>query len=423
MGQTIAEKIISAHTGTTATANDIVLADVDLVFCHDANRPHPIDVMVQMGGTRLFDPRQVALLLDHYVSPVESVANLHQRMRTFTQTHGAHLFEAGHGISHQLLPENGFIKPGMLIAGADSHSCTYGALNAMSFGMGSSDIAAAMISGKVWLKVPESYKVQIEGALPPGVFSKDLILYIIAHFGAGGTTYRSVEFHGSTIENLSIDARLTIANMAIEMGAKAGLMLADEKTQRYLTEHGVSEFTPVAPDPQADYALITEIDAAGLTPQVALPHRVDQVKPVDAVAGQPIQQVVIGTCTNARIEDFRIAAHILAGQQIHPDVKLFIVPSSRGVMGQAIREGLLAIFHQAGAIIGVPGCNGCVGGAHFAVPPDGVHMVTTANRNFKGRTGNPNAFIYLTSPATAAATALTGRLTDPRPYFDNGWHN
>ena len=417
MNQTMVEKLVSTHVAKMVRANDMVLADVDLVFTHDANRPHPIDVMAEMGGTKVFDPRKVVMLLDHYMSPVETVANLQQRIRTFAHEQGTLCFESGQGISHQLLPEQGLVSPGMLIIGADSHTCTYGALNALGFGVGSSDVAAAIISGKVWLRVPESYKVIVEGVLSPGVFSKDLILHIIHHFGASGVTYKSVEFHGSTIATLSMDARMTIANMVIEMGAKAGIMPADEKTLSYARTHGAPTPHPVEPDPDAHYAEVIHFDGSKLEPQVALPHQVDNVSPIHAVMGQPIQQAVIGTCTNSRIEDLRIAAHVLKGRTVDSGVRLFVVPSSRQILRQAMEEGIMAVLHDAGAIIGVPGCNACVGGTHFAVPADDVHMVTTANRNFRGRTGNPKAFIYLASPATVAASAVAGKLEDPRPFF------
>jgi 3-isopropylmalate/(R)-2-methylmalate dehydratase large subunit len=242
-------------------------------------------------------------------------------------------------------------------------------------------------------------------------------LHVIARFGAGGATYKSVELDGPAIRSLAMDARMTVANMGIEMGAKAWLMPADATVSAYLGAHARFPSHPAAPDPNADYESVHEVHIEALEPQVAVPHQVDTAVPVTDVAGQPIQQVVIGTCTNARPDDFRIAARILRGRRVHQDVRLFVIPASRRVLDVAVQEGLLQTFLDAGAVVGTPGCSGCVGGAHFAVPADGVHMVTTANRNFKGRTGNPNAFIYLASPATAAASAVEGKLADPRPYF------
>jgi len=409
---------LSSHSGCMAKAGDFVLPDIDLVFAHDANRPHPVDVLEEeLGFVDVFDRERVLLLLDHYVSPTESIANLHRRLRTFAAEKHVRLFEVGRGISHQVLPEEGFVAPGMLIVGADSHTCTFGALNAMGFGAGSLDVAAAMGTGKMWLRVPTSIRVLVRGEWPAGVFSKDLVLFLIGQFGAGGATYRSVEVEGPAIRELSVDARMTIANMGIEMGAKAWLMPADAVVLNYLAGRARYPVRPIEPDHDAEYESVHEVGIDGLVPQVSLPHAVDNVLPVTEVVGRPIQQVVIGTCTNARSEDLKIAARILAGRHVHPDVRLFVVPASQRVLESALRTGVVEALAKAGAILGTPGCNGCVGGTHYAVPSDGVHMVTTANRNFKGRTGNPNAFIYLASPATAAASAIEGKLADPRPYF------
>ncbi|MCR4399900.1 MAG: 3-isopropylmalate dehydratase large subunit, partial [Syntrophomonadaceae bacterium] len=305
--------------------------------------------------------------------------------------------------------------PGDLVIGADSHTCTYGAINAFSTGVGSTDLAAGIISGKLWFKVPESIKFVLNGELSPGVYSKDLILYLIGQVTADGATYMAAEFTGSAIRAMSVEARFTISNMAIEMGAKVGLMEADQKTISWVRRHTDRPFTPVAADPDAVYAEVREYDVSSLGPQVACPHTVDNVKPVEEVAGTPIQQCFIGTCTNGRLEDLRIAADILRGEKVNRGTRLIVAPASRQVMLDAIAEGIIQVFLEAGAAVVTPGCGCCVG-THNGVPSDGENVLSTANRNFKGRMGNNKAFIYLASPATVAASALTGRITDPRDF-------
>ena len=358
------------------------------------------------------------MVIDHSApSPLQGVSELHHQMREFADEQGICFYDIGDGVCHQLVPEQGHVVPGDLVIGADSHTCTYGAINVFSTGVGSTDLAAGIISGKLWFKVPETFKFVVNGKLPAGVFSKDLILYLIGDVTADGATYMAAEYVGSAIEDLSVEARFTISNMAIEMGAKCGLMEADDKTIEWVKQHSKREFTPVSADPDAVYARVKEYDVSNLEPQVASPHTVDNVSAVSAVAGTPIQQGVLGTCTNGRLEDLRIAAGILKGRKIARGTRLVVAPASRSIYLQAIREGLIETFVEAGAAVVTPGCGPCVG-THNGVPSDGENVISTANRNFKGRMGNNKAFIYLASPATVAASMLTGRITDPREYIN-----
>lgn len=417
MGRTIIEKILSAKSGQDAYANDIVVAGVDYVMGQDGTAPLAIRSFNDMEGAEVFDRERVAFVIDHSApSPNEGVSALHQLMREFARARGFRLYDVGEGVCHQVLPESGEVGPGCLVIGADSHTCTYGALNAFSTGVGSTDLAGAMISGRMWFKVPETIKFVCSGILPPGVNSKDLVLYLIGDVTADGATYMSTEFVGEAISAMSQEARFTISNMAIEMGAKAGLMEADEKTFAWLRRFTKREFRPVAADRDAVYARVLEYDVSKLEPQVAWPHRVDNVAPVSREAGKPVQQAVIGTCTNGRLEDLRIAAGILGGRKVHRDVRLIVAPSSRRVFLDAMAEGIIQSLVEAGAALVTPGCGPCVG-THNGVPSDNETVISTANRNFKGRMGNSNAGIYLASPATVAASALTGRITDPREFI------
>ncbi|MBU4532160.1 MAG: 3-isopropylmalate dehydratase large subunit [Eubacteriales bacterium] len=417
MGQTIIEKILSNKSGKNVTVGDIVVATVDYVMGQDGTSPLAINAYRAMEGKKLFDPARVALVIDHSSpSPLEAVSNLHTLMRSFARETGCKLYDVGEGVCHQLMLETGRIGPGSLVVGADSHTCTYGALNAFSTGVGSTDLAAALISGKMWFKVPETIKFVCNGKLPPGVYSKDLILFLIGQVTADGATYLSAEYTGEAIRAMSIEARFTVANMAIEMGAKAGLMEADEKTFDWVKRFGGSGFEAVAADADAVYARVLEYDVSALEPQLAKPHRVDNVAPLSELAGTPIHQAVIGTCTNGRLEDLRIAAEILKGRKVSPDVRFIIAPASREIYVQAMREGLLETLVLAGGAVVTPGCGPCVG-THNGVPSDGETVISTANRNFKGRMGNRNAEIYLGSPATVMASAITGKITDPREFL------
>jgi 3-isopropylmalate/(R)-2-methylmalate dehydratase large subunit len=348
-------------------------------------------------------------------SPLEGVSALHTQMREFGKKTGCTIYDVGEGVCHQLIPEQGHVVPGDLMVGCDSHTCTYGAVNVFSTGVGSTDGAAAMASGKLWFKVPETMKVTFNGELQPGVYSKDLVLFLAGEIGADGATYKALEFHGPVIDALSVEARMTISNMAIEVGAKAGLMPADEKTLQWFDGRGARTPDPKDADADAEYCCDLVYDANEIGPQIAKPHSVDNVSPIEEVAGTPIQQGFIGTCTNGRLEDLHIAADILRGKGLAPGVRLIVAPASRGIYLDAIADGTISTLVEAGAAVVTPGCGPCVG-THNGVPSDGENVISTANRNFKGRMGNSNAFIYLGSPATVAASVLTGAITDPRPY-------
>jgi len=415
-GKTIAEKIFSTHSGTDARAGDIVIANIDFAMSQDGTSALAIDAIASMGATTVFDPAKVAMVMDHSCpSPIEGVSAIHAKMRAFGKATGVTIYDWGCGVCHQLVPESGKAVPGDLVVGCDSHTCTYGALNVFSTGVGSTDGAAAMVAGKLWFKVPETIHVIYSGALPKGVYSKDLVLYLAGLIGVDGATYQALEFSGSTIDALSVDARMTISNMAIEVGAKAGLMKADEKTKAFFADKPGREPRPTAPDADAVYAQTIEIDVTALEPQVAKPHAVGNVVPLGEVAGTPVAEGVIGTCTNGRLEDFAIASSILKGRHIHPSCRLVVAPASRDIYLDAMAAGYIQALVEAGACVVTPGCGPCVG-THNGVPSDGENVISTANRNFKGRMGNSNAFIYLGSPATVAASVLEAQITDPRKY-------
>jgi len=414
VGKTIAEKIFATHAGREVSAGDIVVADVDFVMAQDGTSPLAIRALEEMGVDSVFDPTKVALVMDHSApSPLEGVSALHTMMRDFGKKTGAIIYDVGCGVCHQLIPEQGHVVAGDLVVGCDSHTCTYGAINVFSTGVGSTDGAAAMASGKLWFKVPETIKVVVDGKLPKGVYSKDIILYLAGVLGADGANYQALEFSGSTIDDMSIDARMTISNMAIELGAKAGLMAADDKVVEWCQAHSDKEVRPANPDADANYIKVVEIDAAKLVPQIAKPHTVDNVCDIDEVAGLPIQQGVLGTCTNGRLEDLAIAAKIMEGKKIDPDVRFIVAPASKQVYLDAMEAGYIQTFVAAGACVVTPGCGPCVG-THNGVPSDGENVISTANRNFKGRMGNSNAFIYLASPAVVAASVLAGKIVDPQ---------
>jgi len=418
-GQTIAEKIFSRHVGHDVYADEIVIADVDFVMGQDGTSPLAIKALAAMGSeNKVFDPAKVALVIDHSSpSPLEGVSALHKQMREFCTASGAQLYDVGCGVCHQLLPEQGHVVPGDLVVGCDSHTCTYGALNVFSTGVGSTDGAAAMATGKLWFKVPRTIKVVFTGELPAGVFAKDLILWLAGELGADGATYEALEFSGPVIDALSVEARMTICNMAIELGAKAGLMAADDKTLAWVAAHGPRAPHPADADPDAQYARVIEIDVSDFVPQIARPHAVDNVVALPELPVTPIAEGVLGTCTNGRLEDFAVAAHIIAGRKLAPGVRLIVAPASRQIYLDAMAAGYIQSFVEAGACVVTPGCGPCVG-THNGVPSDGENVISSANRNFKGRMGNSSAFIYLGSPATVAASVLAGHIADPRPYFN-----
>lgn len=417
MGKTAAEKILSAHSGRDARAGDIVVADVDLLMFHDANRPIVPEVFGELGVERPAHADRVVQVIDHAApSPTEAVSSIHQKMRNFSSKYGVRLYEVGDGICHQLLPEEGLVGPGDLVVATDSHTPTYGALNAFSAGVGSSDLAVAMASGQLWFMVPETFRFVAHGRLPKGSGAKDLILFFIGQVGVEGANYMAAEYLGEAVQALSVGARLTMANMAAEMGAKAAIMEADEKTREWMAPRTNRKFEPVFSDPDASFAAVREWDVSDLPPQVAKPHSVDRVVSVDQVEGTPIQVALLGTCTNGRLEDLQMAASILEGRKVKSGVRMLVIPASRRVFIDAVRDGTAETLLVAGATLLPSGCGPCLGG-HLGIPSDGEQIISTANRNFKGRMGNNKAFIYLGSPATVAASAIEGSIADPRRYM------
>ena len=414
MGQTIAEKIISKHVGHDVKVGELVIAKVDVAAVQDGTGPLMCNEFKKLGKDKLANPERSILFIDHAApSPRKELSNTHTVLRDFAKQYGAVLSEVGDGVCHQRLVET-FVNPMEILVGADSHTCTSGALGAFATGMGSTDIAVAMALGKTWLKVPATFKVEVNGNFPKGVYAKDLILHLIGEIGADGATYKALEFSGSTIDNMNMADRFTIANMAVEAGAKAGLFPTDEKTKAFLEERGRGDkFVEVKPDEDAVYERVIKIDASQLKPTVSCPHTVDNTKTVDELKDVKVNQVFIGTCTNGRIEDLRVAAEILKGKKVNPDVRLLVAPASRDVFKQALKEGLIEIFVDSGAAIVTSGCGPCVG-VHAGILGDGEVCLATQNRNFQGRMGNTKGFIYLASPAVAAYSAIKGYIADVR---------
>jgi 3-isopropylmalate/(R)-2-methylmalate dehydratase large subunit len=416
MGSTIAEKILSNHCGKDVRAGDIAVCDVDFCFGQDGTSSIIIDSFKKLGVKEVFDKNKFRMVIDHSApSPNIGVSEIHKKMRAFAKEFDLGLYDIGCGVCHQIVPQYGYVTCGDLVLGADSHTCTYGAINVFSTGVGSTDIAITLASGKNWFKVPETIKVIVKGKLPAGVYSKDIILHIAKDIGSNGATYKSVEFYGEAISDLSVDARLTISNMAVEIGAKIGIMEADNKVLKWVAGKSKRPPNPVHADPGARYAAVKEYDVSKLSPQIAKPHAVDNVSDVEELFGQRIDQAYLGTCTNGRFEDLEIAAKILKRNRVSPEVKFIIAPASREIFLEASKKGLIDIFIEAGCVVVSPGCGPCVG-THNGVLADGEVAISTANRNFKGRMGNPNSFIYLASPATVAASAVKGRIADPREY-------
>ncbi|MCX7995641.1 MAG: 3-isopropylmalate dehydratase large subunit [candidate division WOR-3 bacterium] len=413
MGKTLAEKILSEKSGQDARAGQIVISRVDVAAFQDGTGPLGVRQIQKLKIDKVRAPKSI-VFIDHAApSPRRELSNDHMLLRDFCAKSGAILSEVGEGVIHQRLVES-YVKPGDVVIGADSHTCTPGALCAFATGMGSTDVAIGMALGRTWFKVPETFKIEIKGKFQPGVGAKDLILYLIGMIGADGATYKALEFGGETIENMSMESRFTLTNMAVEAGAKVGLIASDKVTREYLKRMGrLKDWRPIVPDPDAKYEKVIEIDVSKLEPQIACPHTVDNTKPVSEVKGTKIHQIFIGTCTNGRIEDLKIAANILKGKKVAPGVRLIVIPASRMVFLEASKLGLLDIFVRAGGIILGPGCGPCVG-VHEGVLGDGEVCLSTANRNFKGRMGNPEGFIYLSSPATAAYSAIKGVISDPR---------
>jgi 3-isopropylmalate/(R)-2-methylmalate dehydratase large subunit len=415
--QTIAEKILSRHSGKEAFAGDIVIADLDYMIGQDGTSGVAIDSFRKMGAKKIARPEKAAIIIDHSSpSPNQGVSAIHKKIREFSKEQGITLYDIGCGVCHQITPEQGNVVPGDLVIGADSHTCTYGAINVFSTGIGSTDLAAGWASGKLWFKVPETLKVVYKGKLPKGIFSKDMILKLIGDITADGATYMALEIYGEAIDAMSVDARFTISNMAIECGAKAGLMPADQKVLDWVKVHSKKKPNPIEADKDAKYAKTIEIDLKNLEPQIAKPHTVDNVVPISKIGEVSVQQGFIGTCTNGRLEDFQIAAKILKSKKVNPDCRLILAPASKQILLDMIADGTYQTLLEAGAIAVTPGCGPCVG-THNGVPSDGENVISTANRNFKGRMGNVNAFIYLGSPATVAASMIEGKIADARKYL------
>jgi 3-isopropylmalate/(R)-2-methylmalate dehydratase large subunit len=414
MGKTLAEKILSAKSHREARAGDIVIAAVDLAFVQDTTGPLTVRQFLAAGFPRPAATTQGVLFFDHAApSPNSNISTDHGFMRQFAAKSSCRVSDVGDGVCHQIVAES-LARPGDLVVGADSHTVTAGGLGAFATGMGSTDVAVALGLGKSWFRVPESYRVLVTGELPSGVGAKDIILHLVGRLGADGATYKALEFGGDTVSGMILANRLTIANMAVEAGAKVGLFPSDKMTQAFLSAQGrAMHYRPLSPDADAVYEKTINIDVTRLEPTVSRPHSVDNIALARELKGTKIQQVVIGTCTNGRLEDLAAAACILKGKKRHPETRLLVAPASRGVLLEAIKMGYITSLVEAGAIILPPGCGPCLG-LHQGVLGDGENCLTTANRNFQGRMGNPKAFIFLCGPETAAATAVMGAITDPR---------
>ena len=418
MALTLAEKIMSQRAGRPVRSGEFVVLPVDLVMMHDGTGPLTIRQLAAMGFEGPRDPQKVVLCIDHgFPSPRKELSNDHLLLREFAQRTGVRFHEGGSGVCHQIIAED-YACPGQVIVGADSHTCMAGALGAFATGMGSTDVAAAMALGEIWFRVPESVRVEVSGSFPAWVYPKDLILYLAGQLGADGATYQALEFDGPAIRAMDMSGRLTLCNMAVEVGAKAGLVASDAVTRSYLESRGRGDrWCPVEPDDGATYAARITVDAGKLTPMVAGPHRVDRVVPVTELKGTRVHQVFIGSCTNGRVEDLAVAASILRGRRVAPGVRLLVMPASRRVYLESMKSGVLADLVAAGATVSPPGCGPCAG-VHLGILGDGEVCLATTNRNFQGRMGNPQAQVFLASPATAAASAVAGVIADPREVME-----
>ncbi|MGQ9460934.1 MAG: homoaconitase large subunit [Candidatus Bathyarchaeaceae archaeon] len=413
----IIEKILARASGKDeVTPGEIVDANVDMAMIHDLTGPLTIESFRKIGVKKVWDNQRIVVIFDHLVpANSEKAAKLHSIVREFvTEQKIPNFYDIGRGgICHQVMPEKGHVRPGELIVGADSHTCTYGAFGAFATGIGATDMAAVFATGKLWLKVPHVIKVNVEGRFQRYVTPKDLILNIMGEIKADGAIYKGIEFAGSTIRNMSVDGRMTMCNMAIEVSAKTGIVEPDETTLNYVRKRTKKPFQILKNDSDAEYEKILNLDATNMEPQVSCPHSVDNVKSVSEVADVGIDQAFIGSCTNGRIEDLRLASSLLKGKKVRDGVRMIVVPASQEVYLQALQEGLLEIFLKAGAIIGNPTCGPCLGG-HLGLLAPGEVCVSSSNRNFVGRMGSPEAKVYLASPLTVAASAITGKITDPR---------
>ena len=415
MGMTITEKIIADHAGKREVKpGDLVTVKIDLAMANDVTAPLAIKILEKYNIDKVFDPEKIALVLSHFV-PAKDIKSAEQAkmVRDFAKKHNIKwFFQEGEGIEHTILPEEGLVVPGDLVVGADSHTCTYGALGALSTGMGSTDIAYAMATGETWLRVPQSMKFIFYGKPSAWVMGKDLILHTIGQIGVDGALYKAMEFEGEAIRHLSMDQRFTITNMAVEAGAKNGIIAPDEKTIEYVSQRAKKPWKVYHSDPDAEYSEIYEWDAGKLEPLVAWPYLPSNVHPVNESTHITIDQAFIGSCTNGRIEDLRIAAKILKGRKVHPYVRCIVIPASKKVYMQALKEGLIDIFLEAGCVVSVSTCGPCLGG-HMGILAEGERCISTSNRNFPGRMGHPKSEVYLANPVVVAASAVLGRIAHP----------
>jgi len=414
---TFAQKVLSRASGRDVFPGDIISAKIDLAMSHE-NAALVLRAFKEIGASSLWDPEKVVLLFDHRIpANTTKAAEGHQSVRRFVRAEGLpNFYDLREGICHQVLPEKGHVRPGMLIVGTDSHTTTYGALGAFSTGIGATEMAAVWATGELWMKVPQTFRFNLTGKLEGPVSAKDAILHLIGEMGADGCDYRCTEFVGPVVDEMSVSGRMTMCNMSMEMGAKAGVAFPDHKTKDYLRGRTEAEWTPVLSDPDATVEKEFDMDLTGLSPQVAYPHSVDNVKPVEEMAGIPMDQAVIGSCTNGRAEDLLAAENVLRGRRVADGTRLIIVPASREVYLWAADSGILSSLVRSGAIVTNPGCGPCLG-AHQGLLAPGERCIATTNRNFRGRMGSPDSEVYLASPATVAASALKGAIADPREVW------
>jgi len=420
LGSTITEKILAAHCGRDSVKpGELIDAEIDVIMCHDVTTTPAIDMLAEKGLSKVAYPERVVIMPDHFV-PNKDIksAEMVAKIRRWAREQGIEKFyELGrHGVCHALLPEQGHVRPGTTIICGDSHTSTHGTLGAFSTGVGSTDLAATLATGKLWFKVPESILLRLTGKLGEGVYSKDVILEIIRRIGVDGALYKAMEFTGELIEDLSVEARMTVCNMAIEAGGKSGIINPDQKTVDYVKARTDEPFNLFFSDPDAEYSQIIEIDVSGLEPVVAVPHLPSNGKPVSQVGDIPVDQAYLGSCTNGRIEDLRVAAEIMQDKKVAQNTRMIVVPATTDIWKQANKEGLLDIFMEAGATVSSPTCGACLGG-HMGVLAAGERCISSTNRNFVGRMGSPKSEVYLGSPATVAASAIEGKITDPRKYL------
>jgi 3-isopropylmalate/(R)-2-methylmalate dehydratase large subunit len=413
----IIEKILADASGKKQVSpGEIIEANIDAAMIHDLTGPLAIKSFREIGAKKVWNSQRIVVIMDHIV-PASSIisANLHRIVRNFAEEQNIqNFYDVGRGgVCHQVMPEKGHVRPGEVIAGADSHTCTYGAFGAFATGIGSTEMAAVFATGKLWFRVPEVIKVDVTGELQRMVTPKDVTLNIVGKIGADGAIYKGLEFGGSTIRDMSVDGRMVLCNMAVEMGAKAGIIEPDKKTLEYVKARTDKPFKPVKSDPDSTYERVVDVNVSALEPQVAVPHSVDNVKPISKIEDTEVDQGFIGSCTNGRLEDLQSAAQILKGKKIARGVRLVVIPASQEIYLNALNEGLIKAFMDAGATIGNPNCGPCLGG-HMGILAEGEVCISSSNRNFVGRMGSSKSFVYLASPATVAASAITGKITDPR---------